>query len=170
MERFQDELSAGRRQLMTADHLVSITFPLVKDNKLLLSALENLFVAAKSIMASLLHYEETFKRIPHFKEEHDSMVYWFKLRCAPRYGLSKDYSAVMDELKLLHDDHKASAIEFSRNDCLVICSDNYRFRKVTAAQIKSYVGVVKRMLLAVEEVVSRYEGVFGRGKGRIKAS
>ena len=169
MERFQEELSAGRQQLMAADHLVSITYRLVKDNKLLLTALESLFAAAKSLMASLLHYEEAFKRLPRFKEDLDSMVYWFKSRCMPRYGLSNDYGVVMDELKLLHDEHKASAIEFSRRDCLVICSDNYRFRKITLLQIKSYVAVVKRMLSDVEEVVSRYEGVFGRGPGRIKA-
>ena len=75
----------------------------------------------------------------------------------------------MDELKLLHDEHRASTIEFSRKDCLVICSDNYRFRKITPLQIKSFVAVVKRMLSDVEEVVSRYEGIFGRGKGRVKA-
>ena len=169
MERFQEELSAGRQQLRTADHLVSITFPLVKDNKLLLAALESLSAAAISLMASLLHYEEAFKRIPHFKEDHDSMIYWFKSKCVPRYGLSNDYRAITAELKLLHDEHMASAIEFSRKDCLVICSDTYRFRKITPLQIKSYVAVVKRMLSDVEEVVSRYEGVFGRGQGRIKA-
>ena len=169
MERFQEELSAGRQQLMTADHLVSITFPLVKDNKLLLTAIESLFAAAKSLMASLLHYESVFKRLPRFKEDYGSMIYWFKSRCMPRYGLSSDYGAVMGELKLLHDDHRASTIEFSRKDCLVICSDTYRFRKITLLQIKSYVAVVKRMFRDVEEVVSRYEGVFGRGQGRIKA-
>lgn len=169
MERFQEELSAGKQQLMTADHLVSITYPLVKDNKLLLTALENLFTAAKSLMASLLHYEEAFKRIPRFRDDVDSMVYLFKTKCVPRYGLSSDYSAVIGELKSLHDEHESSAIEFSRKDCIVICSDNYRFRKITLLQIKAYVAIAKRMLSSVEEVVKRYEGVFGRSPRGIKA-
>ncbi len=169
MERFQQELSDGRRQLMTADHLVSVTYPLVKDNKLLLIAAGNLFSSAKSLMASLLHYDEAFKRIPHFREEYDSMLYWFRQRCLPYYGLSRDYGVAADDLRILLDEHKASSVEFSRSDGLVICSDSYRIRKITVTQLKSYVEVLKRMLLDVEGVVSRYEGVFGRGQGRAKA-
>lgn len=169
MERFQQELSEGRRKLMTADHLVSITFPLVKDNKLLLTTAENLFSAAKSLMASLLHYDEAFKRIPHFREEYDSMLYWFRARCMPYYGLSRDYGVAADDLRILLDEHKASSVEFSRKDGLVICSDSYRIRKITVTQLKSYVEILKRMLLDVEGVVSRYEGIFGRGQGRAKA-
>lgn len=170
MERFQEELAEGSKLLRTADHLVSITYPLVKDNRLLLTSLKNLFDAARTLMVSLLHYEEAFKRLPRFREEYDSMIYWFRSRCLPRYGLSSDYWKVIDELKLLVDNHKNSAVEFSRKDCLVICSDNYSFKRITPVQIKSYVGVVKRMLSDIEGVVSSYEGVFGRGKGRVKAS
>ncbi len=169
MERFQQELSEGKRKLMTADHLVSITYPLVKDNRLLLTAADNLFGAAKSLMVSLLHYDEAFKRIPHFRDEYDSMLYWFRARCMPYYGLSKEYTAATDDLRALLDEHKASSVEFSRKDGLVICSDSYRIRKITVAGLKSYVGVLKRMLADVEGVVSRYEGIFGRGPGRAKA-
>jgi hypothetical protein len=169
MERFQEELEAGRRQLMTADHLVSTTYPLVKDSRLLLTALENLFAAAKSLMASLLHYEETFKRIPHFREDYDSMTYWFRSRCIQRYNLSREYGVSIDELKVLADNHRTSSVEFSRNDGLVMFSDVYSFRKITPAQLKAYVGIMKRMLMDVNGVVSRYEGVFGRSSRGTKA-
>ena len=169
MEKFQAELVEGRRQLRAADHLVTITYPLVKDNRLLLTAAESLFSAGKSLMASLLHYEEAFKRIPHFRDDYDSMLYWFRSRCMPSYNLSRDYRVAIDELKGLFDSHKSSAVEFSRNDSFVICSDSYNVRKVTVLQLKDYVGVLKRLLLDVEGVVLRYEGVFGRGPGRAKA-
>lgn len=169
MERFHKELTEGRRRLKSADHLLSMTYPLVKDNRLLLAAAESIFLAAKQLMASLLHYETTFKRLPAFREDYDSMVYWFRSRCMPSYNLSGDYRSMMEELKSLFDDHKASAVEFSRKDCFVICSDRYRVRKITLADLKSYVGIAKRMLLDVEGVVLRYEGVFGRSPRGIKA-
>ena len=153
----------------TADHLLSITYPLVRDNRLLLTAVDNLHVAARSLMASLLHYEEAFKRVPHFRDEHDSMLYWFRSRCMPNYKLGSDYGVVIDELNSLVSEHKASAVEFSRKDSFIICSDNYSIKKVTLAQLKSYAGILKRMLMDVEGVVSRYEGIFGRGQGRAKA-
>ncbi len=169
MEKFQEELTEGRRQLRVADHLVSITYPLVKDNKLLLTAAESLFAAGKSLMASLLHYEEAFKRIPHFKDDYESMVYWFRSKCMPSYNLSRDYRVAIDSLKRLFDDHNSSVVEFSRRDSFVICSDSYNVRKVTVTQLKEYVGILRRMLLDVEGVVLRYEGIFGRSQGRAKA-
>ncbi|MBI3036225.1 hypothetical protein HYY73_00490 [Candidatus Woesearchaeota archaeon] len=169
MERFHEELSEGKRRLHTADHLLSITYPLVRDNRLLLTAVDNLHVAARNLMASLLHYEEAFKRVPHFRDEHDSMLYWFRSRCMPNYKLGSDYGVVIDELNSLVSEHKASAVEFSRKDSFVICSDTYSIKKVTLAQLKSYAGILKKMLMDVEGVVSRYEGVFGRGPRGIKA-
>ena len=169
MERFQEELETGRRHLRTADHLVSITFPLVKDSRLLRTAMENLFVGAKNIMASLLHYEETFKRIPHFQGDYDTMAHWFRSKCVPYYKLSRDYGVSLDELKVLAENHKTSAVEFTRGDGLVMFSDTYNFKKITLAELKAYIGVMKRMLLDVEGVVSRYEGVFGRGPRGTKA-
>jgi len=169
MERFQEELSDGRRNLQAADHLVSMTYPLVGDARLLMAATDNLFSAARSLMASLLHYEEAFKRIPHFREEFDSMSYWFRSRCVPHYGLSREYGRVMLELKELVDSHKSSPVEFARKDGLVICSDSYNMKKITVSQVKSYVSVIKRMLIEVEGVVSRYEGIFGRRPGRAQA-
>lgn len=166
MESFQKELAGGRHSLQVADHLVSITYPLVGDARLLLTATDNLFSAAKGLMASLLHYEEAFKRIPHFREDYDSMVYWFSSRCVPRYNLSRDCCRVMGDLKLLLENHKSSSVEFPRADGLVICSDNYEMKKITPSQLKSQVIVVKRMLSEVDGVVSRYEGIFGRRPGR----
>ena len=169
MERFHEELEAGRRNVYTADHLVSITYPLVKDSRLLLTAMENLFSGAKNLMSAMLHYEEAFKRIPHFQEDYSSMVRLFMSSCVPRYNLSRDYGVSMDELKVLAENHRTSTVEFSRGDGLVMFSDAYNVRKITQAQLKSYVGVMKRLVLDVDGVVSRYEGIFGRGKGRAKA-
>lgn len=169
MEGFQEELAEGRRQLRAADHFVSVTYPLVKDNRLLLAAAENLFSASKNLMASLLHYEQAFKRIPQFRQDYDSMAYWFSSRCMPNYRLSADYRAAISELKSIFDDHKSSSVEFSRKDGFVICSDSYSIRKVTVSQLKLYAAVLKRLLVDVEGVVLRYEGVFGRGPGRVKA-
>lgn len=120
-------------------------------------------------MASLLHYEEMFKRLPKIGEDYSSRIRLFRMECVPRYSLGSGCCAVMDELKSLHDDHEASAVEFSRKDCIVVCSDRYSFRRVTAAMLKSYISVVKLMLSEVEGVVASYEGVFGRSSRGAKA-
>lgn len=169
MERFQQELAEGARKLRAADHLVTITHPLVKDNRLLLAALDNLFAGVQSLMASLLHYEEAFKRIPRVRGGFVEMLHVFRTRCVPEYRLASEYGRLLGELKSLDDQHRASAVEFARKDCLVICSDTYTVRKVTVQDLKSYVVTAKKLLSDVEEVVSSYEGVFGRGKGRAQA-
>ena|SRR3989338_485442 len=169
MEVFRQELDEGRAHLRVADHLVTITFPLVMDARLLLTAVDNLFTASRKLMASLLHYEVAFKRVPVFSDDYDSICGLFRTQCMPRYNLSRDYWEVAGALKDAVDAHKASAVEFARRDNFVICSDSYSVRKVTAAQLKGYVAVMKRMLSEVEGVVLRYEGIFGRGTGRAEA-
>ena len=42
MEKFQEAREKALRNLQIADHMVSTTYPLLKDNRLLLTATENL--------------------------------------------------------------------------------------------------------------------------------
>jgi hypothetical protein len=42
MEEFQELKKEARERLKNADHLITMTYPLVKDNRLLLAAIDNL--------------------------------------------------------------------------------------------------------------------------------
>jgi len=69
MEKFQELRELSKKRIRVADHMLTMTYPLVQDSKLLLAVVENIFLALTYIMGSVLHYERTFKRIPLFQDD-----------------------------------------------------------------------------------------------------
>ena len=162
MEKFQEAREQARRNFKVADHMASVTYPLVKDNKLLLAILENIFLALTNALGSLLYYERLFKRMPPFHDTFDSKLNVFSERCAGRYRLSMEYAQMMAEIKDIILEHKRSPVEFSRSEGFVICTEGYQVKKVSIGQIKAYIEKTKKFLGEVEEIVKKDESIFSR--------
>ncbi len=87
MEKFQELRGEARHRLKNADHLITMTYQMVKDNKLLLAAVENLYQALELSITSVLSYERMFKRIPPFHDELPSKLNIFSQNIAPKYNI-----------------------------------------------------------------------------------
>ena len=160
MERFQEARDKSRRYMQAADHMASVTYPLLQDNKVLVAALENTFLALTNAMASVLHYERTFKRVPPFHDNFESKFLMFSEKCAKRYGIETQYLQMMQEIKDILLEHKESQMEFSKKDSLVIVNEGYRLRKVSVEQIKNYIARSKNFVGETEKIVSKHERIF----------
>lgn len=55
-ERYILSLEQAKKHIQTADHLAYITFPFIKENKLLLKILEELNSSILNIMNAILQY------------------------------------------------------------------------------------------------------------------
>lgn len=160
MEEFQRARDKAQEKFKFADHMLTQTYPLVKDPKLLVAVMENLFLALTSAMASLLYYERTFKRVPAFVDNFENKFDLFKQKCVPKYNLDKEYTKLISDIKESVLAHRKSPIEFARNDNLVICSDNYKLRTVSVEQIKKYIGLTKTFLKETSAIVRKDERIF----------
>jgi hypothetical protein len=160
MEHFQVARDKAKKNLKVADHMTFMTYPLVKDSRILLSIMENLFLALTNSMGAILYYDRLFKRVPPFHDTFESKYSLFKERCIGRYNLSKDYLALMEEVKDIILQHKKSPVEFTRKDAFVICSDNYRMKTITIEKIKEYISRTKSFVSAMESITSKNEGIF----------
>ena len=56
------------QQYDTAFHLLKVTFPLVKDQKLLMGVIHNLFTSLELCMDAILRYERELQLIPAFRD------------------------------------------------------------------------------------------------------
>ncbi len=173
MEKFQEALLKANQKLKIADHMVFMTYPLVKDNKLLLAIIDNIFLSLSSAMSAVLYYERTFKRIPPYNEENfESKFIAFKERCAKRLGFDDKHISLISNIRAIIMDHKKSPVEFSRNDKFVICSSTYRMRTITIDQIKRHVAETRSFIKKAEEIVNkndrifRSQGIFGESNRR----
>lgn len=165
MEDFQEARRKAIKNLNVADHMISMSYPLLRDNKLLLASLENLFLSLTNAMASILYYERLFKRVPPFPENFESKFSLFKKYCVPRYNIDNEHVRLIAEIKELILEHHKSPIEFSRGNKFVICTDDYRIKSISPETIKGYVSKAKIFIDYIIHIVSKDEGLFGGGGG-----
>ncbi len=135
-DRFISSLESSKSHLRIADHLVYTTFPIVKDLKLLLKALEELSLAIVNSINALLQYEYVYKRIQLYQNSKDNFE-TFK-RKASSYNITPNQLSIILEILELAEKHKKSPLEFSKNDKIIIMSDTSQVLSLNLEKIKSY--------------------------------
>lgn len=153
MEGFTTRVRQAKLYFRTADHLTYVTYPLVRDTKLLLTIIHNLNRAAQKSMDAVLYYERLFKRIMNIPDDFELKFSLFKEK-AKRYGVNESTLRVIKELHYLMRVHKESPMEFTRNNKLVICGDNgYRNLKMVGIDnVKNFVIAVRPLIEVLERV------------------
>lgn len=153
MEEFKRLVLEANKYFKTADHLVYVTYPLVQDHKLLITALENLYLAMKCSMDAIIYYDKMFKRIGPVPEAFETKYEVFEMKCAPRYKIPSNFVDVLKELKRFVNDHKGSQVEFVRHNKVVICSEGYEtIRTVDLSLVKNYVIYVRGFMKVVNGI------------------
>ena len=157
MEVYQRLREEAKKKLSLADHMLYVTYPLVKDPKLLLAVMENIFLALTHTLGSLLYYERMFKRVPPFFDTFESKYRVFSEKCVERYGIEQEYLNLLRNVKEILIAHKRSPIEFSRKDQFVICSDDYQLKVLKISEIKEILAKTKEFNTRIENILKELE-------------
>ncbi len=136
-------LDKVEHSLRTADHMIYITYPLIKENILLKKVIEQLYDIANNIIEAILEYEYIYKRIRLPKKEESFEI--FK-KCSDRFDINSEEIEILKELFKIMEKHKESSFEFSRKERLVIMSNNLRTESVGIDQLKKYLNMLKILL------------------------
>ncbi|MBW2981657.1 hypothetical protein KY343_02140 [Candidatus Woesearchaeota archaeon] len=163
MEKFQEVREKAKKHIQIADHMISVTYPLINDNKLLLAIIENIFLAYTNIIGCLLYYERLFKKIPPFQDNFESKFTMFKETCVLKYKIGKSYIADIQDLKNIILAHRKSPMEFSRKDRFVICSNNYKLQTININELKKHIDKAKLFIQEINNITSKDEGLFKQG-------
>ena len=169
MERFQEARDKALNHLKLANHVLGVTYPLVKDPKLLVNVVDNLFLALTNALTSVLHYDRLFKQIPPFHDTFESKFTMFQAKCVLRYKIDGSYLRLIQEIKEIVLLHRSSPVEFRRKDRFVICSDNFNTHEISADKIKDYLKKTKEFFELSQKIVNENERIFSRSERRIEA-
>lgn len=162
MEKFVEYRDRARHNIRVADHMLTMTYPLVKDPKLLLAVHENIFLALTNAMASVLYYERAFKRIPPFHDNFSSKFNMFKAKVVPRYNIDLSVVRFIAEVKEVVQDHKDSTTEFSRGGKFVIADRDYKMRALGEKEIKKTLQTAKAVTHELLQLVSKNDAMLRR--------
>ena len=160
MEKFQLLRQESFKNYHVADHILTVTYPLIKDTKLLLGVTDNMFLALNNAMSSVLHHERLFKLVPIFEDTFESKFNIFRYKCVPRYKINQEYIDLIQELQEIIYLHKKSPMEFRRKDRFIICTKNYQMRGITTNQLKIYLQKTKEFLKIAQDITSSKERFF----------
>jgi hypothetical protein len=148
MHQFKEQLTIAQRSFSNADHLVFMTYPALKEPKLLAASLGSLQIALTAGIKAVLAYERYHKRIPNTSLE------TFEQTCAKRYTFPRELMETYRDIERIRQARKDSPIEFTRKGKVVICSDNYHMKVIDEKMIKGYVDVTRRFLKKVEAILN----------------
>ena len=151
MEKFLENIIAAEKKIQTADHLIYITFPLIKDKRLLLKILQEIKNAAVNCISSILQYEYLYKRISLYKDSKSNFRTFIE-KCTPRYQITKEEINLILELFDFIEKHKESPFEFIKDDKVVILSNGLKPKTLTVEKIKEFLILIKNILRKTREV------------------
>lgn len=162
MEKYEELREIARKKLQIADHMLTMTYPMVKDPKLLLAVMENIFLALTNSVGSLLHYERTYKRVPPFQDTFVSKFNVFKQKCIQRYNIDPELVLMVQEIKEIIMQHKKSPVEFTRNDSFVICSEDYRMKTISLEKMRNYISKSKSFIQHINNILAQNQQVYNK--------
>ena len=152
MQKIFQNLHEADRIIKAVDHLVYVTFPLVKDKRMLLNIIAETKKAVALCINSILQYDYLYKKIRLYKDTKENFI-TFKEKCAPRYGISQQEVDKITVLFELAEKHKKSPLEFVRNDKVVIMSENFQTNTITVEKTKEFVILAKNILSKIEKTI-----------------
>lgn len=152
MEKFVEFSQKAVKSYQTADHMVHMTYTVVKDPKVLLLAITHLNEAFENAVSALIYYDYYYKRIQDFPSEFNSKLDIFRRFTCKKYGISREIVQAILDVKSIYQDHKSSEIEFRRRNSFIIASKNYKLRTINSEKLKNFLVLAKPLLSKVLEV------------------
>ena len=155
MKRFFENLQEAEKELKTIDHIVYITFPLLKDKNLLIKSLLGIKEIVVKCINSILQYEYFHKRIELSNDPSKNFTL-FKERCSKNYSIDEKEIKTIEELFDLARSHKKSPMVFIKEEKVVILSDNLLKKTFTMEDVKKFLEMSKKMIKKTKEIFQKF--------------
>lgn len=156
MESFQAFKLNAEQKLKVADHLLSTTYSLVKEPKLLVSVIENLFQALDLTITGLLEFEKNFRNVKSYGESFESRLDIFRRKIMTKYDIGQDFTEFVLELKSTLDQHKKSITEFTKKDKFVISDNDYNLKTLTADDVRKRLQKTKHYVETLFSITQKF--------------
>ena len=142
------------QQYDVAFHLLTVTFPLAKDPKILIGLAQNIATAQESAMEALLGYERTLKLIPAYGSSFASKLSIFQQRTAKRHNFSPELTNSLVKLREVIEMHLRSPQEFPRGSRFIIADRSFRhLEPLSVADLKQHLQQTKTLLEHAERII-----------------
>jgi Iap family predicted aminopeptidase len=152
-EKFKENLNDAIKSLQIADHMTYVTLPIINEQRLLIKIFDEIYKSIINCINAILNYEYLYKRIHIYKDNGDN-IRTFANKCARNYSLTNEQIKKILEILELNRKHKQSAMEFVKQNKIIILSDNLRTQSMDIQKIKEYLLLAKELLMKTNKRIN----------------
>ena len=145
MEKYHESLQNAIKNMRVADHMLYVTFPVIKDKRLLLKAVDQIYDSLIYAINSILQYEYVWKRIQLTKDSKTNYE-TFITRCSKHYNITPDEVNDINTFISIVENHKKSPMEFMRKERVVIMTDSLKTSIIDSEKLKKYLNLSKKLI------------------------
>jgi hypothetical protein len=154
MENIKLMINRANELIKRADHMLYITYPLVRDNKLIITMAENISNGLICAMDAILMYEKLYKRISDYPEDFNAKMDIFKDSIARRYNINREHIILIRDLKMFLEERKNSKMEFTKNDKYILFNQKQELKSLGFDKLKQNLNMSKDFLKKVNGILT----------------
>lgn len=154
MEKHEVLMQKAKMILKEADHMISVTYPLLKDPNLIAVVIDKLNTSLDNAVDAILNYEYIYKRIKDVPDDFKQKLAILKEQVLKTYHLDRSIIVLLNEVKEIVEFRKVSAAEFRRKEQFVVCSSGYSTKTVNIKKIKEYIQDTKKFVAKAEGILN----------------
>lgn len=154
MDKILSTLKEALKYIRSADHLLTMTYPLVGDKKLLINVILSLKEGVVHTINAVLYYEYLYKRVNLYKEPRENLR-TFKQKCAKRFGLSEENVHSLLDLLSLAERCSKGQFNLLKGENIIVLSEDMERSIFDERMAKDFVSLAKKFYRAVEKVILR---------------
>jgi len=136
-----------------ADHMFYMTYPLVRDNKLIITMAENICNGMNYAIDALLMHEREYKRISPYPDEFGIKLDIFR-KIAARYDINKESVNMIIDLKMFLEERKNSKMEFIKNDKYMLFNQKQELKSLGIDKLKQNLNISKEFIKRIGDIIA----------------
>jgi len=147
---------AAKKESELADHLLYVTFLLVKENKFLLPILEHITNAAQKTLQALIEHEYTYKRISLCPTNFAVQISLYREQIEKTHALDPIFFRLLKKLIEIQRFEKDAIVRFKRGDKYILATGEYSQMTVLDVEnIKKFLNCTKKFIEKAEPIVMK---------------
>ena len=154
-ERYQELLASAKKETELADHLIYVTYPIIKEVKFLLAITEHVITAARSAVEALLAFEQHYKRIEPFSTNFAVMAQTYKEKVESFYSLDPKFHRLLLKLQEIQHMNMQAPVKFKRGEKYILANHEYKLTTLDFESVKKYSNLAKGFVKHVEAILAK---------------
>ncbi len=157
MENYHELINKAQKEIDSSDHLLFVTYNIVKDSKFVFSVTNQLIEAVKYALEALLEYERKSKLIEPYPKQFSFMVETFKKKVAERREFDEKTINFLKKLVSMESTIDTSSLHFRRGDTYVLADQEFGTQSIELQTIKAYFSLAQEFVSKVGDIIEQQD-------------